>query len=128
MNYSLGPEGLVPSAVVFREFPQIRKSGDATIPRLTLAERATTAGRALQEMESIMARLRFQPALRQDVPSALMHPTNRVMRYLSGDRTSSPTDLENGSDTTGSSASTLLRNWPLFAKGRDIRNHSTSHR
>ena len=39
----LGPEGIVPSAIVFGEYPSIRPFLGAKVPRLTLAERASAA-------------------------------------------------------------------------------------
>lgn len=36
MNYTLGSQGLVPSAVIFVEFLQLRWAGEAAIPRPTL--------------------------------------------------------------------------------------------
>ena len=43
INDTLGSEGVVPSALVFGEFPSLRSYMGASIPRDTLAERAIIA-------------------------------------------------------------------------------------
>lgn len=70
MKHTLGPEGIVPSALVFGEFQQIRATGDAVITRPDLAARASAATQDLAEIDKHMARLRLQRALRQNAPPA----------------------------------------------------------
>lgn len=70
MEDTLGPEGLDPSAVLFRDFSKVCNAGDATIARVTLATRADVAHNAPQEMENMVERLRLRRALRHDVPPA----------------------------------------------------------
>ena len=70
MNDTLGPEGIVPSALVFGEYPPLRSAGDSVVPRPDLATRASVASQARADMSKIMARLRIQRALRHNVPPA----------------------------------------------------------
>lgn len=51
MNDTLGPEGLMPSALVFEEFPQLSNNSEPRPARLTLGERADLATTAGIEME-----------------------------------------------------------------------------
>ena len=54
MNDTLGPEGLVPSALVFREFPPVFTKSEAPAARLILGERASVAQSARKEMGKLM--------------------------------------------------------------------------
>lgn len=70
MNDTLGPEGLVPSALVFGEYPSLRVFGETPQPKATVAARAILAKEARREMEQHMARLRIKRALKHNVPRA----------------------------------------------------------
>lgn len=70
MNDTLCPEGIIPSALVLREFPLLRSSGDFVIPRPYMAARASATTQACEYMDKNMARLRVQRALRHKVPPA----------------------------------------------------------
>lgn len=70
MNDTLGPNGVVPSALVFGEHPQVFTRSETTPPRATLDERSKLAFEARQEMEQHMARVRTDRALRHAVPPA----------------------------------------------------------
>ena len=48
MNDTLGPEGIVPSAIVLRDFSSLRSFTGPVVPRPTLAERAEIALEALR--------------------------------------------------------------------------------
>ena len=71
MNDTLGPEGLVPSALVPGEFPQIVTRSETAHPRATLESRAAVAAAARQEMEQQMAKLRVKHILLHATPSAV---------------------------------------------------------
>ena len=69
LNDTLGPEGLVPSALVFGEYPSTRLYTDgAADPRASLESRARLATAARKEMERHMASVRIKRALRHSVP------------------------------------------------------------
>lgn len=68
MNGTLGPEGLVPSVLVFGEFPQIRNKSEIRRERPSLLERSEIAAVARKEMAERMAELRMRRALHHDVP------------------------------------------------------------
>jgi len=70
MNNTLGPEGLVPSALVFGEFPSLRMLGEPMNPKATLESRAAVAQSARREMEQQMAQLRIKRGLRHKIPAA----------------------------------------------------------
>ena len=70
MNDSLGPEGLVPSALVFGEFPRVRTPSEPTSERPTLSQRSQIAQQARREMNRIMAEQRLKRALHHSVPPA----------------------------------------------------------
>lgn len=70
MNDTLGPEGLVPSALVFGEYPSLRVFGETPQPRATLEARAILAKEDRKEMEQQMASLRVKRALKYRVPPA----------------------------------------------------------
>lgn len=73
MNDTLGPEGLVPSALVFGEFPHLAPDYSPRSERSTLQQRSNMAHIARTEMSKIMDRLRLQRALRHAVPAASDH-------------------------------------------------------
>ena len=70
MNDTLGPEGLVPSALVFGEFPPVYTRSETPALRATILERAEIAHTARREMEKHMARLRINRALQRRTPAA----------------------------------------------------------
>ncbi len=68
MKDTVGPEGLVPSALVFGKYPSTRKSDDPLQEWPTLASCAKLALIARQEMAQIMAKMRVSRGLRHAVP------------------------------------------------------------
>ena len=70
INDKLGPEGLVPSALVFGEFLPVFTKSEAPAARLTLKESASVAQSARKEMGKIMAEMRVRRALHHRTPSA----------------------------------------------------------
>lgn len=70
MNDTLGPEGSVPSALIFGEFPLPYTKSEQKPNRLSVDERAVIATLARKEMSEIMARMRIQRGLKHAVPSA----------------------------------------------------------
>lgn len=73
MNDTLGPEGIVPSDLVFGEYPQIRASGVGRLYCPDLAERAIIAEEARNELSAQMAKIWLECALRHRVPLSVMH-------------------------------------------------------
>ncbi len=67
---TLGSEGVVPSELVFGEYPSLRSFEGPTIPRPSLAERAVIAQKARRLMGKHLAQARFKCALRHNTPSA----------------------------------------------------------
>ena len=80
INDTLGPEGIVPSALVFGEFPSLLAYQGPVIPRPTLAERAKAALSARRYMSQNLAKTRALRALKYNAPPA----TDRS--YQSGDK------------------------------------------
>ena len=70
INDTLGPEGFVPSSLVFGEFPTIHTDSERRASRPTTAERASVVESARTEMEKIMAELRIRRSLHHSVPPA----------------------------------------------------------
>lgn len=68
MNDTLGPEGFVPSALVFGVYPSTQVFEDPKDPKPTLQERAKLAATIRAEMDQHMAKLRVMRALRHQVP------------------------------------------------------------
>ena len=68
MNDTLGPEGLVPSALVFGEFPKIQ--GSKPTPRATLLSCRAVAETAGKEMEKHIAKMKINRALNHMLPKA----------------------------------------------------------
>ena len=82
MNDTVGPEGFVPSALVFGEFPRVHTASSSATSRPSLSSRAKVANTARSEMEHHMASLRLQRALRHTVPPAADHsyrPGDKVL-------------------------------------------------
>lgn len=80
MNDTLGPEGLVPSALVFGGFPQIRTVSKQSVKRANLASRAKIATAARIERQKHMSKLRGDRALKHQTPAAA------TMSYKVGDQ------------------------------------------
>lgn len=70
INDTLGPDGLVPSALVFGEFPSAFTTSETPHPRATLESRAAVANLARREMEKQMAAVRLKRGLRHATPPA----------------------------------------------------------
>ena len=67
MNDTLGPEGIVPCALVIGEFPRAYTKIEQLPERPSLAERAQIANTARKEMLKIMSELRVKRALKHKV-------------------------------------------------------------
>ena len=70
LSDTLGPEGLVPSALVFGEFPSPYTGSETPKSRLSLEARARAANSARREMEQEMAKVRIKRDLHYPVRSA----------------------------------------------------------
>ena len=84
MNDTLGPEGIVPSSLVFGEFPSLRSFVGPAVPRPTLAERAEAAQEARQLMAKHLAQVRINRALKHNTPVAtdrVFQPGDKVLLW-----------------------------------------------
>lgn len=79
MNDTCGPEGLVPSLLVFGEVPR-RPSGNSVLVDQT--ERMEVIAMARVEMEAVVAHLRIQNALRNNLPPAATKIATAGMHVL----------------------------------------------
>lgn len=70
LNDTLGPKALVPSALVFGEFPQVSTPLESRPDRPTHQERAEIDTIARPEIAKYMASLRLRRALKDAVPTA----------------------------------------------------------
>lgn len=70
MNYNLGPEGLVPSPLVFSESPQVHNRSEARKQRAFEAGRVKIANAARLKMQKHMSLLRVRRALNDKSPAA----------------------------------------------------------
>ena len=70
MNDTLGPDGIVPSALVFGEFPSLRTFEGPRENRPTLVERARIATQARKIMAQEIAKSKLQRALKHNAPDA----------------------------------------------------------
>ena len=70
LNDTLDPEGYVPSALVFGEYPLPYTKSEQKPHRLTVDEHAAIPTMARKEMSTIMAKMRIARGLRHAVPSA----------------------------------------------------------
>ena len=68
MNDALGPEGTVPSALVFGEFPRLRSLCGPVIHRSSLTERADAAQQARRYMSQHLAKVKVKRAIHQNTP------------------------------------------------------------
>ena len=73
MNDTLGPEGYVPSVLVFGEYPRVHTKSEKPPPKKTLSERSKIAALARKECESIMAKMKVDRALRHRIPPNADH-------------------------------------------------------
>ena len=64
MNDTLGPEGFVPSALVFGEYPEVHTKSETPRARLNLQQRSELATSAREECQKIMAKMKVSRALR----------------------------------------------------------------
>lgn len=67
---TLGPNGVVLSALVFGDYQSIRSFDKPRLPSLKLAERATSAQRARNLMTSHMANTKVTSTLKHNTPPA----------------------------------------------------------
>ena len=82
MNDTLGPEGTVPSAPAFGEFPSLRSFTSSLVPRPTLAERAQAALKARRYMSQHLVETKVWRALKHNIPPATdrsYHPEDKVL-------------------------------------------------
>eukprot|EP00171_Calliarthron_tuberculosum_P005792 IDg5792t1 len=70
MNDTLGPEGIVPSSLVFGEYPKVYTTSETPQQRPSIAERAKMLHTARIEMQKHMAKSRIARALKHSVPPA----------------------------------------------------------
>ncbi len=70
MNVTLGPEGTVPSALVFGEFPSLKAFAGPVIPRPSLAERAEISREARRHMSKSLAQSRIRRTIQYQTPPA----------------------------------------------------------
>jgi len=70
MNDTLGPEGLVPSALVFGDYPKVTTRSENPSLKAELRSRAQMATVARKEMERLMANMKVKRALNHAVPGA----------------------------------------------------------
>lgn len=82
INDTLGPEGLVPSALVFGVYPEVYTISEQRRSKLHNFERAKVANYARLEMEKVMADLRLKRAETYAVPpasDAMFHKGEQVL-------------------------------------------------
>lgn len=71
MNYSLGSEGLVLSALVLGEFPKAYFLSKKPVARSTEKEKARIAASARREIDKGMAEVKLKRALQHKTPNAV---------------------------------------------------------
>ena len=86
MNDTLGPEGIVPSALVFGEFPSLRAYQGPVVPRPALAEHAQAALNARRYMSQNLARARALRALKHNALQQQTVLINPVIRCWYGEK------------------------------------------
>lgn len=74
INDTLGPEGYVPSSLVYGEFPKMVTKSEVPDPRAALASRAKMLSIPRQAVDEHMAKLRVERALRHAVPPSADRP------------------------------------------------------
>ena len=70
MNDTVGPEGLMPSALVFGEYPSVSVPPEPIPPRAITASRVKLMDTARREMTTHMAQVRINSALKHAIPAA----------------------------------------------------------
>lgn len=77
MNHTLGPKGIVPSTLIFGEFPTLRSVTSPVLPRPSVAERSEAAQHARRHLADYLARAKFKRALHHNPPPAsdITYPT-----------------------------------------------------
>ena len=70
MNDTLGPEGLIPSSLVFGEIPQPFTPSENRSYRPPLLDRSKLATAARKEMSAQMAKVKLKRAMHHAVPPA----------------------------------------------------------
>ena len=71
MNETLGPEGFVPSTLIFGDFPNLRTVSGPVIPRPSLAKRAEGAQQARHHMSEFLPQVKMHHAMTIDVTSKI---------------------------------------------------------
>ncbi len=82
MNDTLGPEGVVPTALVLGEFPSLRSFEGTIVPRPTLAERVVVTQAARRLIAKHLAQTKVKQALNHNIPSATdnsFQPGNKIL-------------------------------------------------
>ena len=82
MNHIIGTECIVPSALVFGEFPNMRAFRGPIVPRPSLAERAKIAQEARSLMSKHMAAVQIRRATQHQTPTAtdtIFYPGQQVL-------------------------------------------------
>lgn len=82
MNDTLGPDGLVPSAMVFGDFPQVYIRSELPRQLSVIAEIAQAASIAQQKMKERMAELKLKRAPHNAVPPAFERRSEPVDKVL----------------------------------------------
>eukprot|EP00171_Calliarthron_tuberculosum_P006182 IDg6182t1 len=67
MNDTLGPDGLVPSSLVFDEYPKVYTPSEIPTERITVQQRAGMLQNARAGMQRIMAKSRISRAMKSAV-------------------------------------------------------------
>ena len=78
----LVPEGIVPSALVFGEFPSLRSISGPVLPRPSLEERVEAAQQARRHMANHLARTKVRRVLHRDPTPAteqMYQPRDEVL-------------------------------------------------
>lgn len=70
MNYTLGPDGVVPSALVFCEVPPVFTGSETPKTWPNIEERAEISSKACQEIEKYMAKVRSDGPLLHSITAA----------------------------------------------------------
>lgn len=82
LNDTLGPEGIVPTVLVFGDYPRLYTLSEELPSRLTNEQRAALVTTARKEMEKHMAELRLRRSLKHNPPPAtdyILKPGDEVL-------------------------------------------------
>ena len=96
MNDTLRPEGIVPSAHVFGEFPSLRAFRGPIVPRPSLAERAEIVLEERRFMLKQMAAVQIKRATHHQTPTAPIRSSILINRSWFGGRKFLRTALVSG--------------------------------